>query len=175
MKQLIRILFLLILTGSVIGLQSSCAEESDCSMMGRPLMHCTLYSINPQTQHIRKDTLDSLTVLAVGTDSVILNNQKNVHTLSLPLRYNADVTGLIFQYAPNTSPSYVDTVYIYHTNTPFFQSTDCGYLMKQAIDSVIVRSRRLPEEPLHIDAVEITNNEANIYGNQNLQLFYSFR
>ncbi len=45
------------------------------------------------------DTLDSLTITAFGTDSIILNNQKRVHGLSLPLRYTADSTVLVFHYS----------------------------------------------------------------------------
>ena len=86
MKNLVRIFFLLIIVGAAIGIHSSCSDENDCSLAGRPMMYCTLYTLDEITDDRVKDTLDSLTITALGTDSIILNNEKNVHTLMLPLR-----------------------------------------------------------------------------------------
>lgn len=61
------------LTGAIF---SACSEESDCSMTGRPMVYANMYTINPETKAVLNDTLDSLTVTAFGTDSIIINNQK---------------------------------------------------------------------------------------------------
>ena len=88
MKNLIRIFLILTIIGGAVSLHSACSDENDCSLAGRPMMYCTIYTINPDNPTIAlKDTLDSLTIKALGTDSIILNNEKNVHTLMLPLRY----------------------------------------------------------------------------------------
>lgn len=101
MKKLIKlILFLMIaypLTGAIF---SACSEESDCSMTGRPMVYANMYTINPETKAVLNDTLDSLTVTAFGTDSIIINNQKKVHDIALPLRYTSDSTILVFHYTP---------------------------------------------------------------------------
>lgn len=57
---------------------------------GTPMVNCILYRVDPETQYVENDTLDSLTVTAYGTDSIIINNQKKVHDISLPLRYTED-------------------------------------------------------------------------------------
>lgn len=139
----------------------SCSEEADCSMATRAMMQCYLYTLNPETNTVSKDTLDSLTVTAWGTDSIIINNQKNVHDLSLPLRYTADSTVLVFKYSEDLT----DTLVIRQNNTPYFLSMDCGYQMKQTITSVRYSRHNL-------DSIRIANKEAGIYGTENLKLFY---
>ena len=82
MKNLVRIFFLLIIVGAAIGIHSSCSDENDCSMAGRPMMYCTFKTNDPDNDNaVLNDTLDSLTVRAMGTDSIILNNEKDVHTV----------------------------------------------------------------------------------------------
>lgn len=139
----------------------SCSEEADCSMATRAMMQCYLYTLDPETNIVSKDTLDSLTVTAWGTDSIIINNQKNVHDLSLPLRYTADSTVLVFKYSEDLT----DTLVIRQNNTPYFLSMDCGYQMKQTITSVRYSRHNL-------DSIRIANKEAGIYGTENLKLFY---
>ena len=145
----------------IVSIAISCSEEADCSMTARSMVNCILYRVDPETQYVENDTLDSLTVTAYGTDSIIINNQKKVHDISLPLRYTEDSTKLIFKYSRNKS----DTMVIRHTNTPYFLSMDCGYQMKQAITDVTCTR-------ISLDSIYIKDNEAGIYGKENLKLFY---
>ena len=154
-----------IITGAflfpILSVVISCSEEADCSMATRAMMQCYFYTLDPETEVVSNDTLDSLTVTAFGTDSIIINNQKKVHDLSLPLRYTADSTVLVFRY----SKTLTDTLIVYQTNTPYFLSMDCGYQMKQSIKDVNYSRHSL-------DSIRIVNKEAGIYGAENLKLFY---
>lgn len=142
----------------------SCNDDEDCSMNARPMMQCTLYTIDRTTGEMIKDTLDSLSITALGTDSLILNNQKQVHKLTLPLRYTADSTVLVLHYSKDADiPK--DTLVIRQTNTPYFLSMDCGYQMKQTINGSSYSRHRL-------DSIYIQNREAGIYEKENIQLFY---
>lgn len=161
MKSLVRLLIVGAILCPIISIVVSCSEEADCSMATRAMVQCYLYTIDPNTQVVENDTLDSLTVTAYGTDSIIINNQKKVHDISLPLRYTVDSTKLVFRY----SKVRTDTIVIHHTNTPYFLSMDCGYQMKQAITKI--RYTRLT-----LDSIYISNNEAGIYGRENLKLYY---
>lgn len=161
MKSLIQLIILSAILCPLIGMAIACSEEEDCSLNARPMMQCYLYTLDPKDLTIVKDTLDSLTITAYGTDSIILNNQKKVHSLSLPLRYAEDSTRLILRY----SRTLTDTLVIHHSNTPYFLSMDCGYQMKQSITSVRHTCRAL-------DSIYISNKEAGIYGVENLKLFY---
>ena len=76
----------------------SCSEEADCSMTARPMLNANIYTIDVESGLAIRDTLDILTITAAGTDSVILNNEENVISLSLPLRYAVDSTVLVFHY-----------------------------------------------------------------------------
>ena len=148
MKKLVRLVILGAILCPIISIAISCSEEADCSMTARPMVNCILYRVDPETQYVENDTLDSLTVTAYGTDS-------------LPLRYTEDSTKLIFKYSRNKS----DTMVIRHTNTPYFLSMDCGYQMKQAITDVTCTR-------ISLDSIYIKDNEAGIYGKENLKLFY---
>ena len=154
-----------IITGAflfpILSVVISCSEEADCSMATRAMMQCYFYTLDPETEVVSNDTLDSLTVTAFGTDSIIINNQKKVHDLSLPLRYTADSTVLVFRY----SKTLTDTLVVYQTNTPYFLSMDCGYQMNQSIKDVNYSRHSL-------DSIRIVNKEAGIYGTVNLKLFY---
>lgn len=161
MKALVKFILFGAVLLPALNVVMSCSEEADCSMATRAMMQCNLYTLDPETNTVSKDTLDSLTVTAFGTDSVIINNQKNVHDLSLPLRYTADSTVLVFRY----SKELTDTLIIRQQNTPYFLSMDCGYQMKQSITGVRYSRHNL-------DSIRIANKEAGIYGTENLKLFY---
>ena len=161
MKTLVRFIMFGAVLFPVFSIAISCSEEAGCSMTTRAMMQCYLYTLDPDTKVVSNDTLDSLTVTAFGTDSVIINNQKKVHDLSLPLRYTADSTVLVFHY----SKTLTDTLVIHQTNTPYFLSMDCGYQMKQAITDVRYSRHSL-------DSIRVANKEAGIYGAENLKLFY---
>lgn len=66
MKNLIRIFLILVIVGAGISIGSSCSDENDCSLAGRPMMYCTLYTLDEITDDRVKDTLDSLTITALG-------------------------------------------------------------------------------------------------------------
>lgn len=99
MKKLVKLILLCLIAYPIISIVSSCSEEEDCSMNARPMMECYLYTVDRESKRVLNDTLDSLTITAFDTDSIILNNQKRVHSLSLPLRYTADSTVLNFTIA----------------------------------------------------------------------------
>lgn len=161
MKKLVKLILLCLIAYPIISIVSSCSEEEDCSMNARPMMECYLYTVDRESKRVFNDTLDSLTITAFDTDSIILNNQKRVHSLSLPLR---DSTVLIFHYSKDPKIK-KDTIIIYQKNTPYFLSMDCGYQMKQSITGGAY-SRYL------LDSIYIQEKEVSIYGTENLKLFY---
>ena len=160
MKRLLQLLISVALACPVFSLIISCSSEADCSMTARPMTNCILYTLD-RDRYAVNDTLDSLTVTAWGTDSLIINNQKRVHDITLPLRYTSDSTVLVLHYSRYST----DTLLIRHTNTPYFLSMDCGYQMQQRLNSVSCTHHRL-------DSIHINNYETGIYGQENIQLFY---
>ncbi|MEY8722612.1 DUF6452 family protein [Bacteroides stercorirosoris] len=165
MRKLVKLVLLCLIAYPIASIVSSCSEEEDCSMNARPMMQCYLYIIDRENNNrVLNDTLDSLTITALETDSIILNNEKRVHGLSLPLRYTADSTVLVFHYSKDPKIK-KDTIIIRQKNTPYFLSMDCGYQMKQSITG--------REYSRHIlDSIYIQSKEASINGTENLKLFY---
>lgn len=137
----------------------SCAEDTDCSMTARKMMYATFYK---KLNTAQKDTLDSLTVTALGTDSIIVNKDAKVSGESFPLNWTADSTSLIFHYANTTRK---DTIKIWHTNVPIFVSMECGYSMGQTISKVSYTKHVL-------DSIYVAYKLANIDAIQNIRIYY---
>lgn len=160
MKKLVKLVLIFMIAYPLIGIAvAACTDESDCSMAGRATLRCTIQTL--VDGRMANDTLDSLTVTAYMTDSIILNNEKSVVEVFLPLRYTNDTTTLVFHYSRRTR----DTITIQHTNNPKFVSMDCGYEMKQAILELEHTKHRL-------DSIHITSKSTNNDGTKNLELFY---
>lgn len=139
----------------------ACSEDSDCSMTARTYMVCNFYKYGASKNIILKDTLKTLTVKALGTDSILLNQEQNIHTIEAPLRYTKDTTAIVLQFSEN--PAKNDTVWVTHHNTPFFISVECGYQVKQDIEKVLRFTKHT------LDEVTLSNPEANNYGKENLK------
>ena len=156
-------LFSLICAFSVIiGLLTACSEDSDCSMTARPFMVCNFYKYGANKNIILKDTLKELSIKAIGTDSILINQIENVHSFDSPLRYAKDTTAIILDFHGEEKDN--DTIWVLHANTPFFVSIDCGYQMRQNIEKIIEYSKNT------LDSVYLRNSEANNYGKENVQL-----
>ena len=165
MKKLFRLLAVLFMAVQAIGLYTSCSDNN-CSMMGRSMINCNFYTVNPDTRKVERDTIDWLTITALGSDSVIVNQEKKVTMVMLPLRYTSDTTALVFHYDAE-NPKVCDTMVIVQTNTPFFESLECGYTMRQAMNSVTYTKHVM-------DSVYMRNKEANTNGTENLKIFHPF-
>lgn len=169
MRHLVRFALFVLAVCSVIGISSSCAEDSDCSLEGRRMIYCNFYTINPDDPtKALKDTLDSLTVTAFGTDSIIVNNMKNVSIVSLPLRFTTDTTIFVFHYDYVRNPLNNDTLHVMHSNVPYFQSVECGYLMLQDILKTSISNNEF--DSLYVLKPEAQSNEA-----ENIKLFFHYR
>lgn len=167
MKKLVKLVLLLMIVYPMIGLAvSSCTDESDCSIAGRPMINATFHTMIPVAANrdsMANDTVDLLTITALGTDSIILNNENNVFEISVPLRYTDIKTEFVFQHSPLVSQ--YDTITINHSNTPQFISMDCGYEMKQAIIDIKFTKHL-------IDSISIKDYNTNTNGRRNLEIFY---
>lgn len=165
MKKLVHLILTLLVAYPIAGvLLSSCDEESDCSIAGRSMLRCTVKTLNENNNPVDAK-LNYLTVTALGTDSILVNADQDVADIFLPLQYTADSTAIIFHYDPDY-PLLTDTLIIYHTNTPYFISMDCGYDMNQTIKGDILFTTHVLDS-LHITSVNTTNN-----GTKNIELFY---
>ena len=96
MKRLIRFIIFGAILYPMLSVVVSCSEEADCSMATRAMMQCYLYTIDKETDVVSKDTLDSLTITAYGTDSIIVITVKiysRFNRTYIPLQQNIDGYG----------------------------------------------------------------------------------
>lgn len=153
----------------------SCADENDCSRTGRPFLNCKIYKLNPSNDITEEYELDSITVIDLETKTTLINNQKKVKSILLPLRYVGEQTTYVFQYQPTTNPKDADTIVISHKNNPQFQSSECGFAMQQTITSSNLLRSTIANGKENIESIKLIFNEANNYDRTNMEILYRFR
>ena len=86
------------------------------------------------------DMLTISTMISGDSDSVLINQQENTDSFSLPMSYNRPEDVLVMQ-----TNNLFDTIKVEKTNTPHFESVDCGVNYfhtitnpRHAIDSVVI-------------------------------------
>ena len=151
-----------------IGHWDACTEEADCTDTNRPMLGAGFYTFVKDTTesgYVRDSLVgiawDTLSVTALGTDSVIINKDLGVQSVSLPLRYAEPTTTLVLDYGYG----YKDTITLHHLNTPYFLNMDCGYQMKQELLQVSHTTHLL-------DSIKINDPKIGIYGTENIALYY---
>lgn len=141
-----------------IGMLLHGCSENDCSLGGRPAAVFNFNLLDPDKQ----GGLDSLTVIAMEPDSILLNKAKSVKAMSLPLSYTNSETVYILRY----NFQQTDTIWLWHTNIPHFISMECGKDIFFHIDSIKYTT-------LTMDSIVIRNRDINDHEKENFQIYYS--
>ena len=137
----------------------SCSEV-ECPLDNVVVMTCGLYSADGTEQKI----IDTLTVTAAGTDSVLLNRGQNISSFALPVNYVADTDTLIFKFTEVDGTSYVDTLKVSHTNEAHFESMECPLSFFHEIKSITTTHNA-------IDSVSIVRKQVNYEDVENLKIY----
>lgn len=95
-------------------------ESADCTLQNTVAFNTGFYAGNEAI----KLSGDTLTVTAIGTDSVLLNRGLNVHKMSLPMSYANPVDTFVL-HLYGTDYDLRDTLWAEKTNYPHFESPDC--------------------------------------------------
>lgn len=152
-----RTLYCIIVIAAVV--LTSCREN--CYLPSRSLLGVAFVdSLSNQAIN-----LNSLTVKAVGCDSVLYKNVTDKF-VSLPLHITSNETDYKFAAAAFTeeSDSVKFTLKVYHTSAPQFVSPECGCVPYYKVDSVIVESetRRVTGVELYDDNVVNAENSVHV-------------
>jgi hypothetical protein len=107
--------------------------------------------------------LDTLTVTAAGTDSVLLNKGYNLSTFDLPMSYDAAVDTLYFRFCGEEWEA-TDTVWVDKIDIAHFENPDCATSMWHTITGVgsthhVIRN------------IEIVNPNVNYDQNTTFQVY----
>lgn len=120
-----------------------------CSSIDCPLNNVvyTNYKLEGPVQTL-SDTLTITTQRDNGFDSVLINQQVNTDSFSLPVSYGRPEDIFYFH-----TGHLHDTVWIQKTNEPHFESVDCGLnyfhtitgvrFTRHALDSVVINNNRV--------------------------------
>lgn len=172
MKKLIFIFLSLLITAWIAG-----CSENDCPLNSNSMNQVAFFDSKTGEA---VSLLDTLTVTAIGTDSVLINRETNASILSLPLNYKEDETCYIFTYTgarydtiPLTADKDTiiksivvsrDTIGIFHTNRQHFLSVDCGLMNYFHLDSVWSTHHL-------IDSTRIIDADINEYEKTNIKIY----
>ncbi len=129
----------------VIGLVVTACSSVDCPLNNTVYANYKLMG----TVTTLTDTLTISTARADGTDSVLINQQVNTDSFSLPMSYGHDVDELYLK-----ANSIIDTIWVEKTNSPHFESVDCGVAYFHTLKSVRY-TRNV------IDSIVINHHEVN--------------
>ncbi len=147
-------------------LLTNCTVESECRQDYTARLQVVLQvdSVTLSNDTIRQEGLDSIRLWGAGKDSLWLNNQKNVSSLSLPLRVDTTCTEYVFALGDSGEEHF----YIYHQNNPTFVSLACGCFVYYTIDSITCDGR-------WIDKIEILNAQVENVGQDNARFHITLK
>ena len=106
--------------------------------------------------------MDTLTVSALGTDSILVNSLVGASSLELPLSYMQEQDTLVL-HIYGMDYNLRDTMWVEKTNTTHFESPDCPTAMFHQITSV--------RHTHHIiDSISITRSLVDYDQTENIQI-----
>lgn len=95
-------------------------ESADCTLQNAVAFNAGFYVGNEAVQLSN----DTLTITAIGSDSVLLNRGLNVHKFSLPMSYAQPVDTFVL-HLYGSDYDLRDTIWAAKTDYPYFESPDC--------------------------------------------------
>ena len=143
-------------------LLAGCTVDRECRLEYSARLNLLLQvdSVSAPGDTVRLEALDSVSVWGLGQDSLWMNNQKNVTSLSLPLRVDTACT----EYILSVNAAGEEHLCIYHQNTPRFVSLACGCFVYYTIDSITCSGSL-------VDRVEILNAQVENVSQDNARLY----
>jgi hypothetical protein len=130
-------------------------NEDNCMREGRCMASFYFYSKTTKAAV----TVDSLTVLALGTDSILINKDAKIKSFTLPLDMTKSTTTFILKYGEKTGKP-IDTLIINQTNKAVYISKACGTAVYHYINDITCPTKSIIDS-IAIKNVEVKENEAD--------------
>ena len=108
---------------------------------------------------------DTITITALGPDTVLANKLINKSGVSLPLSFYGQVDVLQFKYTDQENRSAFDTLWVEKQNQHHWDDPSCPVHIWHTINAVRF-SRHL------IDTVIVSNRDINYDGLENIQIYF---
>ena len=153
MKRIKYIILLLLITFFVC-----CDNGGDCKINNVSYYRTTFYSIDNETNTESKLQYSepiSVALVINGRDSLVVNHITEATDLALPMSYTHSCDTVLIGFGDFA----IDTLFVNHTNIPYFISMDCGMGMYHEITSVkssgeIIYSVAVIYPPINLDSNE---------------------
>ncbi len=150
---------LLLLTVSLLVV--ACATI-DCPMNNTVYSH---YVLKGDVDTL-KDTLSIITLRPDSNDAVQLNRSVRTTSFSLPLSYSHESDELLFLYTDTLNQQVWDTVVVYKSNQPHFESVDCSPSFFHTIQRVSYTQHR-------IDSIIVNNPNVDYDQKDNFYIYFN--
>ena len=139
-------------------LMSAC-DLLNCTQADVRCLQIAIYDIDGNPLELP----DTLTVLACGTDSILVNKSQETTEILLPLSYHAPVdTFILLNFGDGYSLK--DTLFVAKTNDIYFESPDCPTVMMHTIKSIRCTNA-------YVDSVSLVNAKVNFTEATHIRLF----
>ena len=135
-------------------------SEVDCPLNNVVAVQYGLY----HTDGTAVTLIDTLTIRAVGTDSVLLNKGQGISSFLLPVHYTADKDSLLLRFSDEEGDVLTDTICLCHTNEAHFESMDCPLCYFHTLTSVTTTAHA-------IERVELVSPQVNYDTQENIRIY----
>lgn len=109
--------------------------------------------------------LDTLTVTAGGSDSILVNRLQNGGQVELPVSYTSATDTLVFSFINEEQQERRDTIWIDKENIPHYESPDCPVSFFHHVTAVRYTQ-------VLIDSVSIVNPNINYNVSENFKIYF---
>lgn len=152
-----------ILLTLLLSLFVCCDNGGDCKINNVSYYCARFYTINSETGLEEKTQFpESINVSLVvnGKDSTVVNHLTDATDLALPMSYTALCDTVLIEFGDIAT----DTLFVHHTNIPYFISMDCGMGMYHEITEVNINGK-------FIDSVAVIHSYINFDRNENIKIY----
>lgn len=108
---------------------------------------------------------DTITVTALGPDTVLVNKLINKNSVALPMSFFKDEDVLVFKFADQEQRTAYDTIWVAKSNLRHWDDPSCPIHMWHTINGVRYTHNL-------IDTLIITNPTVNYDGLENIQIYF---
>ncbi len=160
-----RIAGIIVVVAMIACMWVGCDSEG-CYENRSSIAQAKFYAYNDPKQAV---SADSISVYGIGQkdDALLLDIARNVNSMKLPFRNDADTTQYVIRYEtikPATT-AYNDTLTFVYKRYPYFVSGDCGVMFNYTIEHFHYTRNMLDSAALQTP--EVTNEDV-----ETLKLFY---
>lgn len=124
----------------------SACSSVDCPVDNIVATVYKMYKSDGTLDTLRTDTLTITSQRADRSDTILLNRSIDTQSFQLPVSLTQDIDTLYLTFADTATVNHkvlFDTLYIYKTNTPRFESVDCNISYFHEITDIKYTRNRL--------------------------------